>query len=89
MEGSWLCRMDPWKGLEVLWDAADTPSNVPRRVSPWEVLPGTLLHMRSSTIRLLYSQSPHAPQNSEHGKERSRYLAVGGRPGKGICKSLH
>ena len=42
MEGSWLCRMDPWKGLEVLWDAADTPSNVPSRVSPWEVLPGTL-----------------------------------------------
>ena len=43
VEGSWLCRMDPWKGLEVLWDAADTPSNVPSRVSPWEVLPGTLL----------------------------------------------
>lgn len=32
-----LDRVDPWKGLEVLWDSADTPSNFPSRVSPWEV----------------------------------------------------
>ncbi len=37
IDGSWLCRMDPWKALDVSWDAADTPTNVPTRVSPWEV----------------------------------------------------
>lgn len=36
VDGSWLCRMDPWKALDVTWDAADTPTNVPTRVSPWE-----------------------------------------------------
>ena len=36
IDGSWLCRMDPWKALDVSWDAADTPMNVPTRVSPWE-----------------------------------------------------
>ncbi len=37
LDGSWLCKMDPWKALEVSWDAADTPASVPVRVSPWEV----------------------------------------------------
>ena len=39
IDGSWLCRMDPWKALDVSWDAADTPMNVPTRVSPWEASP--------------------------------------------------
>ena len=46
--------------------------------------------MRSSIFNVLYCQrSRHAPRKSEHGKDKGRYLAVGGKSGENFCNSLH